>query len=304
MLPLLNLIRYKNLLFIIIIQLLIKYALFEPFDIDTSLSAFQYALLVLSTISIAAGGYVINDIYDIRTDAINKPNKRLIGKKITEQTAYNYYIACNVIGVGIGFYLANFIDRPGFAAIFIIISALLYLYASYLKSIVLVGNIVVAVLVAMTIMIVGIFDLFPAITDQNLQSLSTIFYILLDYALFALLLTFIREIVKDIEDINGDKNVGMQTLPILIGRKRSGLTVFVLTAATIAIVVYYIYTYMYTQQIAMLYFLFFVIAPLLYFCIKILSAEKQKDYHTLSGILKITMFFGMLSLLLYPFLLT
>ncbi|MEX2349848.1 MAG: geranylgeranylglycerol-phosphate geranylgeranyltransferase [Flavobacteriaceae bacterium] len=304
MLSLLNLIRYKNLLFIIIIQLLIKYALFEPFDIDVSLSTFQYILLVLSTISIAAGGYIINDIYDVKTDTINKPGKRIIGKKITEQTAYNYYIACNVMGVGIGFYLANLIDRPGFAAIFIIISGLLYLYASYLKSIILVGNIVVAVLVAMTIIIVGIFDLYPAITTQNLQSLSTIFSILLDYAFFAFLLTFIREIVKDIEDINGDKNVAMQTLPILIGRKRAGLTVFVLTAATIAIVVYYIYTYMYTQQIAMLYFLLFVIAPLLYFCIKILTAEKQKDYHILSGILKLTMFFGMLSLLLYPFLLT
>ncbi len=304
MLHFFNLIRFKNLLFIILIQVLIKYALFEPFDIETSLSTFHYALLILSTISIAAGGYIINDIYDVKTDTINKPDKVLIGKKISEQSAYNYYIATNIIGVGAGFYLANVIDRPGFAAIFIIITGLLYLYASYLKTIVLVGNFIVAVLVAMIILIVGIFDLFPAITMQNRQALSTIFSVLLDYALFAFLLTFIRELVKDIEDINGDKNSGMQTFPILVGRKRAGLTTFVLAAATIAGLVYYIYTYLYTQQIAMLYFLFFIIGPLLYFCIKILSAEKQKDYHNLSGILKLTMFFGMLSLLLYPFLLT
>ncbi|MCB0464798.1 MAG: UbiA family prenyltransferase, partial [Aequorivita sp.] len=130
----LQLIRYQNLLFIALAQVFIKYGLFQPFGIETTLNTFGFALLVIATLCIAAAGNIINDIYDIEIDKINKPNKVLIGKKISERSANRLYIALNVIGVAIGFYLANSIGRPGFAALFVVFSALLYLYASYLKG--------------------------------------------------------------------------------------------------------------------------------------------------------------------------
>src|SRR5690554_5074464 len=99
------------------------------------LSTTQFTLLVLATLCIAAGGNIINDLYDIEIDRVNKPNKVIIGKSISERTANNLFIVLNVVGVGIGFYLSNVIGRPGFSALFIAISALLYLYASNLKSI-------------------------------------------------------------------------------------------------------------------------------------------------------------------------
>ncbi len=295
----LHLIRYQNLIFIALAQSFIKYGLFKPFGIDITLDAWGFTLLVISTLCIAAAGNVINDIYDVEIDKINKPNKVLIGKKISERSANNLFIGLNVVGVAIGFYLANIIGKPAFSALFIVFSALLYLYASYLKGILLVGNILISALVAMSLIIVGLFDLMPAITPTNQATQSTIFSIVLDYALFAFSLNFIREIVKDLQDINGDKKGEMNTLPIAIGRKRTTIIVFVLGVLMVFGVVFYMYEYLYSQQVLLLYFLFAIIAPLLYFCVKTWSAKSQKDYAFLSTILKIVMLTGICSLLLF-----
>lgn len=298
----LNLIRFKNLLMLVLVQVVIKYALFESFQIDTTLNRLEFFLLILATICIAAAGNIINDIQDVAIDRINKPEKVLIGKKITEKTGYNYYLILNIIGVGIGFYLANSIGKPSFAALFIVFSALLYLYTTYVKSIAIVGNILVSFLVAMSIVIVGLFDLFPATTEANRVNQSTVFIILLEYAFFAFLMTFIREIIKDLEDMDGDKNGGHQTLPILLGRKRTAKVVFFLTISSIALLVFYMYTKLYQQQLLLLYFLILVIGPLIYVSIKVYAAEKKLEFKQLSGLLKLIMVFGILSLTLYPFL--
>lgn len=297
----LNLIRYQNLLFIALVQVFIKYGLFPPFGIDTTLNTFSFSLLVLATLCIAAAGNIINDIYDVEIDRINKPEKLLIGKKISENTANRLFVILNILGVGIGFYLANNIGKPSFAALFIVISALLYLYASYLKGILLVGNLVISALVAMSLIIVGLFDLLPAITAENQATQSAVFSIILDYAFFAFFINFIREIVKDLQDINGDKNGGLNTLPIALGRKRTVIIVFGLGIIAVAAVVFYMYQNLYRHQYALLYCLFLIVAPLLYFCLKSFSAEKPNDFAHLSTVLKVCMFLGMCSILLIPF---
>ena len=297
----LHLIRYQNLIFIALVQIFIKYGLFHPFNIDVTLSNLGFALLVIATLCIAAGGNIINDIYDVEIDKINKPNKVLIGKSISERSATRLFIVLNVIGVAIGFYLSNSIDRPGFAALFIVFSALLYIYASYLKGILIVGNLIISALVAMSLIIVGLFDLLPAITPQNQADQSSVFRIVLDYALFAFFINFIREIVKDLQDINGDKKGGINTLAIAIGRKRTIVVISILAMFLTFGVIFYMYENLYDQQIPMLYFLFGIVAPLLYFCIKAWSAKSSKDYAFLSTLLKIVMFTGMCSMLLFQF---
>lgn len=303
----LTLIRWKNLLLIALVQVLIKYALFEPFLKTTNLSItlnwFGFLLLVLATVCLAAAGNIINDINDVDTDRINKPNKVLVGKTINEKTAYNLFIGFNVIGVGLGFYLSNLIGRSSFSAIFIIVSALLYLYATYLKQIILVGNIVISLLVALSILIVGIYELLPAITPENQSTQSTFFEILRDYAGFAFLINLIREITKDIEDVDGDRKAGLTTLPIAIGRARASKVLFGLLIAPILAVVYYLAENLYKHQEAIIYFLVLVVGPLIYLCIKAFLAERKKDFHHISQMLKLVMLFGMLSLLLYKFIL-
>ncbi|MFI1742999.1 geranylgeranylglycerol-phosphate geranylgeranyltransferase [Thalassobellus sediminis] len=299
----LNLIRWKNLLMIAVVQLLIKYALLEPFGVNTTLDAFGISLLILATIFIAAAGNIINDIYDIETDFVNKPEKLIVGKTISEKTAYNLFIVFNVIGVGIGFYISNFVGKSAFFSLFVIISALLYIYASYLKRTLLIGNIVISVLVALSILIVGVFELLPAVTLQNQQTQLTFFKIILDYAIFAFMINLLREIAKDLEDIDGDYKADMNTLPIAIGRVRATNLLFVLSLFPLMAIAFYIINSLYKNDIAVGYFLLFIIGPLLYTSIKSFNAKTKKEYHHISSILKIVMVFGMLSLLLYKYIL-
>ena len=299
--PIFNLIRWKNLIIIALAQLLIKYALLEPFGVQTHLDFLGILLLILATICIAAAGNIINDINDIETDFVNKPNKIIIGKSVSEKTAYTLFITLNLVGVGIGFYLSHLINKAPFFSIFVIISILLYIYATYLKRTLLIGNIVISILVALSILIVGVFELLPAITPQNKQIQFTFFKVIIDYAMFAFIINFLREIAKDIEDIDGDYKAGMNTLPIALGRERAKNILTLLNFIPLVIIIFYIVSTLYKQPIAVGYFLMFVIAPLLYTTIKTFNAETKKDFNNLSNMYKLVMLFGTLSLLLYKY---
>ncbi|MCB0457747.1 MAG: UbiA family prenyltransferase, partial [Flavobacteriaceae bacterium] len=203
-------------------QFLIKYFLFEAFDVAFAInSVFNYSLLVFATLFIAAGGNVINDINDVAIDKINKPTQVIVGKIISEKAAYNYYMLLTVVGVGCGFIVSNLVEKPGLAVVFILIAALLYWYATFIKSMLLVGNLLISILVGFSILIVVLLDIFPVLneTDKSIQILLS--KTLLGYAAIAFYINLMREIVKDIQDINGDKNGGRSTLPIVLGVART-----------------------------------------------------------------------------------
>jgi len=294
----LKLVRYQNLLMLAFMQLLLRYGFLKFQNIPSALADWQYGLLVLATVLIAAGGYVINDVMDQDTDNDNGHKKVIVGQSVSEATAYNIYIVLNIVGVGAGFYLSNIIQRPGFAAVFVVVAATLYLYATSLKQMILVGNIIVALLLSFSVMIVGIFDIFPATFPGNQREMATVFSILTDYAIFAFLINLLREIVKDLEDVDGDYNNGMNTLPIVLGVGRTAKLTFGLSFIPIVVLLYYTNAYFVSHNLWILtgYTLFFLVAPLLYFAVKMYSAKKQKDFAQLSGILKITMLFGILSI--------
>lgn len=294
----LKLIRYQNLLMLAFMQVLFRYSFLKQQNIPLALSDWQYGLLVLSTVLIAAAGYVINNIFDVETDKINKPNDVIIGRGISETNGYNIYIALNITGVAIGFYLSNVIQRPGFATIFILIASLLYFYSTTLKQIMILGNLVVAFLLAMSVVIIGVFDIFPAMVAENKAQMASLFSILTDYALFAFMINFIREIVKDIEDVDGDYNQGMNTLPIAIGISRTAKIVFAISIIPFVLLLLYIKNYFVENGlfIATLYSFILVLAPLLYFIIKIFTAKTKNDFHHLSTVLKLILLFGILSI--------
>ena len=302
-----KLIRWQNLMMIALVQILIRYALLLPFyeshGVVNALTPLAFCLLVIATLCIAAGGYVINDIYDIEADKINKAHSVIVGHTISEKTALIIFIVLNVVGVGIGYYLSNGIDKSGYFVLFFIASALLYIYSSYLKQVLLAGNLIISFIVALSILLVGIFELLPAITDSNRPVQIFFFKLILDYATFAFMINFIREIVKDIEDIDGDHKVGMQTLPIMLGRDRSTKIAFVLSLIPLFAVVYYVINNLFKQQLLVGYFLIFVIAPLIYITIKLFSAEHKSHFSHISLILKLVMLTGMLSMAFYPYIL-
>ncbi|MEM0543289.1 geranylgeranylglycerol-phosphate geranylgeranyltransferase [Flavobacterium sp. j3] len=295
----LQLIRYQNLLLLAFMQLIFRYGFLKFQNIPLALNHFQYGLLVLSTVLIAAAGYIINDILDQDTDNENKPHKVFIGKSISENMGYNLYFALNVTGVGVGFYLSNVIQKPSFAGAFIIIAATLYMYATSLKQMLLIGNIIVALLLSFSVLIIGLFDLLPATYEGNRAEMGILFSMLMDYAVFAFIINLIREIVKDMEDIDGDYNQGMSTLPIAIGVKKTSKVLLVLGIITTLILLWYINSYLMSNRLyfAVIYSLLLVVAPLILFIIKIANASTKKEFHWLSTILKWIIFFGILSVL-------
>lgn len=279
-------------------QLVFFYGFLALQNISLGLKDWQFILLVLSTVLIAAAGYVINNIFDQETDNFNKPKNVIVGKSITETNAYYSYVALNVAGVAIGFYLSNVIGKPGFASLFILIAATLYFYASSLKQMLLIGNIIVALLLSFSVLIIGVFNLYPIVNIENQSVLANLFSILIDYSVFAFMINFIREIVKDIEDISGDYNQGMNTLPIFIGKQKITKIVFVLSFIPLFSILYYIKTYLFPLVYVCIYMIVFVVAPLLFFMVKIWTAESQKQFYNLSTLLKWILFFGILSILI------
>ena len=295
----LKLIRYQNLLLLAFMQLIFRFGFLKFQDIFLSLADWQYGLLVLSTLLIAAAGYVINDILDQETDYDNRPESTIVGKDISEKAAYNLYFILNIAGVGIGYYLASVIHKPSFAGAFIIISATLYMYATSLKQMLLIGNIIVALLLSFSVLIIGLFDLLPATYDGNQVEMGVMFSILIDYAVFAFILNLIREIVKDMEDVDGDYNQGMSTLPIVLGVSRTAKVVSVLGIIATVILLWYINSNLMLSKLyyAVIYGLLLIVGPMIFFVVKVWNAKSKKDFHLLSTVLKWIIFFGILSIL-------
>ena len=294
----LKIIRLPNLLLLALMQLTFRYGFLKQQDVPLALADWQYLLLVLATVLIAAAGYVINDIFDQDSDAINKPEQAIVGKSITEGRAYNIYVGLNITGVAIGFYLSNVILRPSFAVVFILIAASLYFYATNLKQTPVLGNIVVAALLALSVLIIGVFDLYPATYEANQKEMGLLFKILLDYALFAFFINFIREIAKDAQDAKGDYNAGIKTLPILIGAGRTAKLIFALLLVAVVMVFLYINNHLMNNELypATIYSMVVVLAPLLYLAVKSWTAKTVQQFHHISLILKWIIFFGILSI--------
>ncbi len=292
----LKLIRYQNLLMLAFMQLVFRYLFLEQSYVDLALTDFNYILLVIATVCVAAGGYVINNIMDQETDEIAKPQNRVVGVSISETVAYNWYIGLTIVGVGIGFYLSNVIYKPTFASMFILVATLLYMYATSFKQIPVLGNVVVALLLSTSIIIIGLFDILPAIDVDNRFRMKEAFNILMEYAVFAFIINLIREIVKDLEDMDGDYQSGINTLPIMMGIPKTKIIVGILTLISIGILAYYINSNLFELDYVIYYSMVFIIGPLIYFGVKLINAVTKKEFHHLSLVLKLILFFGIISI--------
>ena len=292
-----QLIRWKNLLMIAAIQLLFKYIYFPAFNITTALDTLHFYLLILATICIAAAGNVINDIQDIEADKINKPQKLLVTKKITKKQATNFYYILNALGILVGLYISYYVDQPSFIATFVGTALLLNVYSVSLKSKPIIGNAVVSLLISLSILIVGLFDIIPVISIESKIDQYLAFRGLIDYAVFAFMFNFLRELVKDVEDVEGDLKLNMKTLPILIGRKKAKNVIFVISFIPMAVVTYYSYANFSKVPVVLVYMLVIVQLPFLHFMHKLLYSTTKEHFRYLSRLLKLIMLLGMLSII-------
>lgn len=286
--------RWKNLLIIVLTQFLIKYVLFQKFDLSTSLNHFDFLVLTLSTVLIAAAGYIINDIHDIKADLINKPDKVFVSKKISEKNASNLYVLLNSAALLMGFYLSYVVYKVSFFAIFIITSLLLYNYAVYLKKKLLLGNLTISFVVFLSIILVPLFDIVPATNAYNSAQQYLAFYPVFIIACFAFLLTFLREIVKDAEDMEGDKKIKAKTFPLILGIKKTNQILQITSIFILVFICYFTFLLFKTKIIASLYSTLFLAVPMVYFIWEIRSAKEKEKYQKLSNLLKFIMLLGIL----------
>jgi len=291
-----NLIRWKNLALIALMQILIKVFFFNNFGFETTLSTTYFYLLVLSTTVITASGYIINDIIDLKTDLINKSNKVIINKKITLQKAQKLYFALTIIGVLLGIFISFKINKPLYSLIFIGVSLVLFLYSKYLKGQVLIGNLIVSYLLAFSILIVLLFELPTSMNSMQWDNFYSIQLIIYVYAICAFLLNSIRELIKDIEDINGDYNTKLKTFPIVFGRKVARNFTILISILTVLFFLFGIFNFLKINTLAFGYIFIFIFSPLLYFIYLLWDAKTKKRYSKLSKLLKIIILLGVLSI--------
>ncbi len=292
----LKLIRWKNLLLIVYVFLSFKLFLFSSLNITTKLTLTQFIILLLSVLFITAAGNIINDIYDIKSDAINKPNKVVVDQIITIETAKQWYKITNALGLILGIALCLNIGNPSYSFIFITTVLLLYYYSQKLKSLPIIGNIVVSFLIAICVLILPFFDLDFSVKNSNKNLVIGIIKVLI---LFAFSLNLIREIINDIQDVNGDYHLNMNTLPILIGRIRAQKLASFLCVIPIALLFYIIINFSIQYKITVLYLLLFTLVPLIYVALKLNVTKKKNELHRLSSMLKIIMLLGISSMLIF-----
>ena len=309
----LKLIRWQNLLMVVLTMVLMRYAVLAPViskigvilikgsgeEIPMSLQFpwYDFILLVAATVFITAGGYVINDYFDIKTDLINK-GKVIVGTKIPRRKAMMWHSILNVAGVSAGFYISYKAGYIWLGTMFLMVSGLLYFYSASYKRQFLIGNIIVALLTAMVPLLVVFYE-WPAlykyytINAIRLPQINFIIYWVGGFALFAFLTNLIREIIKDIEDFEGDSAYGRNTVPVVIGVLSSKIVSISLIILTI-IMLYLVCYFFVNDTITFIYLSAMIVLPLLFVIYKLVISSEKKQLHSASRIMKIVMFTGVL----------
>lgn len=269
-----RLIRVQNLLIIVLSQYLVALYLLEGVE----LMSFKLFLLSLSTIIIAASGYIINDYYDVKIDYVNKPERVVVGKVLKRRVVLFWHSLLNIIAIAIGYFLDWKLALVYFASAF-----LLWVYSNQLKRWPFIGNLTVALLTGLSLTVVSLYY------GQKVV-LANI------YAVFAFSISLIREIIKDMEDWKGDAVFGCRTLPILYGIRKTKLIIYTFIGL-FGFLIFYLTQYLHNNT---LYYYFSGLALfIIYFIYKLHQADKIRDYHFLSSFCKLIMLSGILSITLF-----
>ena len=264
-----------------------------------------FALLVLSTVLIAAAGYIINDYFDTQTDLINRPGRVVVGFRIGRRVAMILHAVLNMIGVGLGVYLSFYIRLPALSFVFILATGLLWFYSTSYKRQFLVGNLSVAFLTGLVPMMVILFEIpllnreyGPVMLQHNLNFNYMVAWVG-GFSFFAFLTTLIREVIKDTEDFEGDWAYGMNTLPIVLGVFWTRIIVLTLIAFEVFMLGYLLVRHILfsvepADLISLVYFALLLILPLLLLAARVITARKKEHYHTASILVKGIMLSGIL----------
>jgi 4-hydroxybenzoate polyprenyltransferase len=303
--------RWPNLVFIIITQLLFHFCVVVPsaqghvYNFPLRLTTPLLLLLCFSSICIAAAGYIINDYFDINIDEVNKPHKMVVGRSLSRRWALFWHLVLSAIGLIIGGYvsmkLGNWVIAIANGACVI----LLWVYSTTFKRQLLIGNLVISALTAWVILVLLVAEL-PGwwtgelVSDTEKATVARLSRIGILYAAFAFILSLIREVVKDMEDVDGDRKEGCRTMPIEWGMQASKVFAGVwLVVLIVTLVVTQVYVLQFGWWLSPVYILLFVIIPLGLIFKKLTAANQVVHFAKLSKMLKWVMLLGIISMMFF-----
>lgn len=302
-----RLIRWPNLFFIALTQLLFYYCIIIPslpinyFSQQNALTPSLFYLLVAASLLIAAAGYIINDYFDINIDQVNKPAKMVVQKIISRHWAIFFHLVITMAGLALSGYV-GIKTSPVILVANIVCSLLLWAYSTRFKKKLLSGNIIIAGLTAWTVLVLYFATNSMLFSTSDISSglvsgMSRIYKFAALYAGFAFIISLIREVVKDMEDMLGDARYQCQTMPIVWGIPATKVFVGVWLAVLIgALGILQLYLLQIGWWVSALYTLLLVIAPLVWILKKFYQAQTTAEYHAISNLIKLVMFAGICSI--------
>ncbi len=303
-----RLVRWPNLVFIVITQVLFYFSLVQPLfskGIYTQFERINFLLLIAASVLIAAAGYIINDYFDLNIDLVNKPEKMVIDKVIKRRWAIVQHIVFSLAGIVISFYI-DFNSKTfwiGFSNALCVF--LLFGYSITLKKKLIIGNVLISALTAWVILVV-FFCYYNSLYCSSCDAAYFDAYnyrfirISLLYAGFAFVISLIREVVKDLEDMEGDARHQCKTIPIVWGVPASKVFVavwLIVLMGTLSVV--QVYALQLGWFWSAVYCILLIIVPLIWILLNLFKAQVASDYHKLSSAIKYVMFAGILSMLFF-----
>lgn len=308
-LTLIRMFRWPNLLMMAAGLLLTRYFILQPVysAAGTALQtgALPFLLLLIATLAIGAGGYVVNDILDTGLDELNKPGVNPVGRTITEKQAWTWYYVANGVGLAGGGLLSYLAGKPELGILFVIIATALYYYSLKYKYLPFWGNFVVALLTAMTVLIVWLFEFFfLKQSPEDFILISTRFAwlnrLVLGYSILAFYISFIREVAKDAQDRAGDQRFGCRTLPIVLGDRATRMLLAALFLLALLLMAS-VQAWLFRRYTALALFLTLVDAGALWALILLLGKKQNIRFSRISLIAKAMLAVGLLSMIFLYF---
>ena len=308
-----KIIRWKNLIIISLSQIFIKFFFIDFFIQEDQLLNANFVILLIVTILIAASGYIVNDIYDYNLDQINKPERVVLGKFLKSRDAIIIYMLFNSLAIVLSIFLCIKIKQEIYILVFLLIIYCLWLYSKKLKKYKIIGNILIAFFISLSILNVPLFSYKNILSDDRFF----VFLIISIYSVLAFLINVKREIIKDIEDIEGDKIHKVKSLPIIFGTKKSKLVTII-----IGIILMFAISSLITFQILILrsdllldvggnqfsnpqiwganyisiVYMFIILIMFFYVELLILNATSKTNFTKVSKLLKFLMLLSLLSI--------
>jgi len=294
----LKLVRWPNLIFIVLTQLLFYYCIYLSLYKIPQTNLLVW--IMVASVCIAAAGYIINDYFDLNIDKINKPQKNVLNTIINRRWAIVWHLLLSLLGIAATAKAVGF-DKWYLIAANVFCVALLWFYSTSFKRQLLIGNIIISLLAAWTVLIlffahVPFNEAFRSTNDTTIKFFRLAFL----YGGFAFILSLVREAIKDIEDREGDAQYGCRTLPIYAGTRTTKIYVSIWIGILIAsLVVLQLYILQFGWLIAVLYSIILIISPLFYLLMQLMKAKTIKDFSRLSTLTKLIMFTGILSMVFF-----